>query len=99
MCYLLQDGDGEVSKFYLSDGAEQLLPMPPHGLEGGDGISKGACWVTDKLVQVGSAFCDLIDPGKTVWLNNRFEFWMIYFSNSLSTEYIRTGESSLYLAI
>ena len=57
LCYqegsdLLQDGDREVSKFYLSDGAEQLLPVTPHGLEGGDGVSKGEGWVTNELVQI-----------------------------------------------
>ena len=47
---LLQDGDREVSKFYLPHRAEQLFPVAPHSLEGGDGVSKGVGWVTDELV-------------------------------------------------
>ena len=58
--YLFHDGDTEISKLDLPDGTEELLPVSPYCLEGGHCISEGGSRITDKLVEICSAFCNFI---------------------------------------
>ena len=69
--YLFHDGDTEISKLDLPDGAEELLPVSPHRLKGGHCVSKGVGWVTDKLVEICSAFCNFI--GLMTYIHQSFE--------------------------